>query len=124
MEAKQLRIGNLVQDFECEPYIFEIEKISKEWIVYRKGSIKTREATPIPLTEEWLIRFNFERQDNNWNMLCICNDWTYLYWEKLAGVQLSINKHSIMLPHIQYVHQFQNLYHSLCGEELILKEQQ
>ena len=73
---------------------------------------------PIPITEEWLLKFGFERQDNNWKRLCICNDWTYLYWERLAGFELSVNKHSIMLPHIKYVHQLQNFIYCLTGEKL------
>ena len=73
---------------------------------------------PIPLTEEWLLKFGFEKQENNWKRICICNDWTYLYWERLAGLEVSVNKHSIMLPHINSVHQLQNLYYALTNEEL------
>ncbi len=73
---------------------------------------------PIPLTEEWLFEFGFEKKENNWKQLCICNDWTYIYWERLAGVELSVNKYSVMLTHIKYVHQLQNLYFALTGEEL------
>jgi hypothetical protein len=73
---------------------------------------------PIPLTDEWIKKFGFERQDNNWKTLCICNDWTYLHWERLAGLELSVNKHSVMLSHIIYVHQLQNIYFDLTGVEL------
>ena len=51
----------MIFDHECEPYIFEVEQISKYvgselWIRYRNDSIKTKTAEGIPLTEEWLQR--------------------------------------------------------------------
>lgn len=76
----------------------------------------------VPLTDEWLNRFGFEKQKNNWWKLLICNEWSFLYWERLAGTELSVNKHSIMLPHIQYVHQLQNLFFCLFGEELKINQ--
>jgi hypothetical protein len=73
---------------------------------------------PIPLTEEWLLKFGFAKTENGWLALDICNDWSYLYWERLAGLELSVNKYQITMPHIKYVHQLQNLYFALTGEEL------
>jgi hypothetical protein len=75
---------------------------------------------PIPLTEEWLKRFGFK-----WCGLISKGRFLTLYtpcgkalvykdsYIKFVGV-------TIETP-IQYVHQLQNLYFTLTGEELILK---
>ena len=82
-----------------------------------------REDKGILITDAWIMKFGFESRDNNWKRLCVCNDWTYLYWERLAGLVLSVNNHSVMLPHIKYVHQLQNFYYSLTNSELKFKPQ-
>ena len=118
--VQELRIGNIVIDpqhyggetqieIDCINYTSE----TKQWY----HSLK-----PIPLTEEWLLKLGFEKQENGWKKLCICNDWTYLYWERLAGLELSVNKHSVMLPHINHIHQLQNLYFALTGQELTINK--
>lgn len=131
IKGKDLRLGNLVKDRgEKLIRIDFLEHIQDGYdtkfgqLVFLEGAEVhpmteySDYALPIPITEDWIIRFGFEKQDNNWKRLCICNDWTYLYWERLAGFELSINKHSVMLPHIKYVHQLQNFIFCLTGEEL------
>lgn len=135
MKATDLRIGNLVTDefYDSFNTILKVESINEfgiNLIIEDDGNypeIASRWIEPeltfdklrgIPLTEEWLLKFGFEKQKNNWKRICICNDWTYLYWERLAGLEVSVNKHSIMLPHINSVHQLQNLYYALTNEEL------
>ena len=118
MKATDLRIGNLV----LRKDLFDNKQKFKETIVCHNAITacypNNDNFQPIPLTEEWLLKFGFEKQENNWKRICICNDWTYLYWERLAGLEVSVNKHSIMLPHINSVHQLQNLYYALTNEEL------
>ena len=43
-------------------------------------------------------------------------------WEKFARLTLSINGNIMYLVHIKYVHQLQNLYFALTGEELVFTE--
>jgi hypothetical protein len=78
--------------------------------------------TPIPLTEEWLMRMGFEKRENGWNKLDICDEFCDLYYEYLSGVHLCVGGQHICLPHIKFVHQIQNIYHALTGEELEIKE--
>lgn len=71
---------------------------------------------PIPLTEEWLIKFGFEWNHGDW----IINDVRISECEENEGetvfkIQLS---HSIE-KQIEHVHQLQNLYFSLTNEELL-----
>ncbi len=132
IKGKDLRLGNLVKDrgekvirIDFLGHIQDGYNTKFGQLVFLEGTEVhpmteySDYAIPIQITDEWIIRFGFERQDNSWKRLCICNDWTYLYWERLAGFELSVNKHSIMLPKILYVHQLQNFYYSLTGEELV-----
>ena len=126
--ANELRIGNLVFEPECEPHYFPVEEIRKYigyelWVYYRHGSIKTKSPEPIPLTEEWLVRFGFDKSERR-------TDWDYKL--PISGINLysRFNKEwyfeldGIYLgSKPKYVHQLQNLYCSLTGEELTLREE-
>lgn len=123
LQANEFRIGNLVK---YEGNVYAIDSISKEFptlntMEFGIGVVDWNNIEPVPLAEELLVKVGFEKQKNNWKKLTICNDWTNIFWESLAGIEISVNKHSIMLPHINYVHQLQNLYFTLTNEELTLQ---
>ena len=112
MNARELRIGNLVYE-DDNNVVLEID----EWDLTNIGTIK-----PIPLTEEWLVKFGFG------------------YWEDVdewyspdIDATLRINHYynnkvkngffeSDYGVDIKHVHQLQNLYRALTGEELTIKE--
>jgi len=108
MKPEELRIGNWV-------YMFGSTSVCS------KVNIKSIEfydlMEPIPLTEEWLERFGFEF-DGEW--------WDYLNF----GINIRQNRCSESLgefgfnyyPIPKYVHQLQNLYYALTGEELEIKD--
>lgn len=131
MNIQDLRIGNLINQNNTLTWVYHLDIGGKTFckindITIHKKTFIHRDSnelifSPIPLTEEWLVKFGFDKQENNWKKLTICNDWTNIFWESLAGIEISVNKHSIMLPHINYVHQLQNLYFTLTNEELTLK---
>lgn len=107
MKATELRIGNWIQDEENTHYQVEVEDI--ENLNYYEKYQET--MFPIPLTEEWLVKFGFEYSDLNgdsglWKIPPFqiygkCNQFIYDY-------RLDVN----------YVHQLQNLYFALTYEEL------
>lgn len=112
MKSNELRIGNFVlQDNELIAGI-----VSNTLHKFSIGQIYLQ---PIPLTEEWLLKLGFERQENNWKTLNL--HFATISWERLAGTALSFEKESIYLPHIKFIHQLQNLYFTLTGEELTIK---
>lgn len=102
MKATELRIGNWINHNNLgKIYIdgisphcndFKIDNVF-EW-VYLKN------CEPILLTEEWLLRFRFD--NNHW-----ATKWI------LTKIPIPTG--------IEYVHQLQNLYFALTGEELTLK---
>jgi hypothetical protein len=72
----------------------------------------------IPLTEEWLEKFGFNKPGHSWNGdIFHLSEWDDypLNWF------VALNKNGAMLVEkLKYVHQLQNLYFSITGEELKL----
>ena len=77
---------------------------------------------PIPLTEEWLIKLGFEKLTDSKDGF---KNTTYTYTKGISfivyfdGVRLSTNFWMGNEKH--YIHQLQNLFYVLSGEELMLK---
>lgn len=132
MKANELRIGNWVfyqgENWTVEqinrftPYYLRTEDgevLMEHNVFYSEDSIK-----PIPLTEEWLERFGFECLGSG--LVWGTKDWQKLpiIVDTLSNVFLvgdgneSVNEY---LCDTEYVHQLQNLYFALTGEELEIK---
>lgn len=122
MEAKELRIGNLVY-YENDKVTEEISTTNLIFIEYwnlNKGKNKTEPENrykPIPLTEEWLFKFGFELNNKGWSKDNI--DYFIEYNDNIFDV-VAYSFYYI-IAQIKYVHQLQNLYFALTGKELILK---
>lgn len=117
MKSNELRIGNWYDENGTQRQVTPniIEEI---WVSERKW------VEPITLTEEWLVRFGFEETSRygkylefNINTdreqsfrLPICKHSDKDYWYILRGS-----------AKVKYIHQLQNLYFALTGEELRLK---
>lgn len=73
------------------------------------SNLEYKDVTPIPLTEEWLLKWFGE-------------DGVGCYAEENNMVELFLNNGDYLIPknRLQYVHQLQNLYFALTGEELTL----
>jgi uncharacterized protein YukJ len=73
---------------------------------------------PIPITEEWLLKFGFTRIKSK---TTYCDDGFIDVWNKDGfllddkGVLIEYTENFVR---IYYVHQLQNLYFALQGEEL------
>ena len=80
--------------------------------------IDTREVEPIYLNEDWLLKFGFkpaEFHDFLYKNIFIINYGGKYYRAYLDGkTRIDVE--------LKYVHQLQNLIHSICGEELKIKE--
>jgi hypothetical protein len=132
MKAEDLRIGNLVMD-NAKVKIVTSGMISN-WDIIKKdyGGYK-----PIPLTEEWLVRFGFEKnKENRW--MTEKSRYALFYFEYYAtgeehcmwrieyrDTDYGKNEYKDCQQfgdRIKHVHQLQNLYFALTGEELTLNE--
>lgn len=104
MKAQELRIGNLTEQGQVKT-------------IYERGihvgfgrCFEFNDLKPIPLTEEWLLKFGYDLITENHyaisgHLIWICND------------LFICDKNGIILKH---VHQLQNLYFALNREELKL----
>jgi hypothetical protein len=141
MNSRELRIGNLLRDniSKTELEVIELtnEDIKTYVIVRSKFPLKDGwEIEPIPLTEEWLLRFGFERSECG--KICVKKYYLNRVPEKEYSIELMIfSDHiscwvsslelesnyveEIMTKPIHYLHQLQNLYFALTGEELTIK---
>jgi hypothetical protein len=119
MEANELRIGNYVK----MPNLIKPIKVSI--IDTTQNSTKTK-AQPIPLTEEWLLNFGFELLYTGKfrKVYDFSKDLRFGYQDNygLANIESSVTFVGNSFKHIKYVHQLQNLYFALTGNELIFKD--
>ena len=78
----------------------------------------------IPLTEEWLLKFGFVNKNFNYIIdndrfefsMMFYDSWNIYYKEKE-----SFGRDEINLTGFWKIHELQNLFFALCGEELTLK---
>ncbi len=104
MKASELRIGNLVN------YCNKISVLNAE--LFLQLLKYTTPFEPIPLTEEWLLKFGFEHLGSS---RFDFKRFTYYLYDG------SFYNQSSRLSTIKYVHQLQNLYFALTNEELTIK---
>ena len=123
MEAKELRIGNLV---ECDGNILEVIRISKDVINYetviKSKGLQTNSGrkVPIPITEEWLLKFGFIK-DMAWTYsIELINNNRLVYYLGEKGWSIGHKNYSDF-TNLIYIHEVQNLYFAITGTELKLK---
>ena len=75
---------------------------------------------PIPLTEEWLLKFGFEEKSKSKNFY-LGNFRFHISKPANYDGFIFCDGYDVITDRIKYVHQLQNLYFALIGEELILK---
>lgn len=119
MKASELRIGNWVKVDDLP-----IEQVTLDMFATLFRAQRTISLFEgVPITEEWLLKFGFVKLNHTYSLGQIRIDW--------------FNKNTMMRIHgqddnyiqtlieienkFQHVHQLQNLYFALTGEELIIK---
>jgi len=133
MKASDLRLVNLVN----YRIVDELDE-RKEWLevstidyddlrILEIENENNQDYQPIKLTEEWLLKFGFNKLENDiptyykfFGDLILDNyefsfniyvDWRLNYFITVFGRKITI----------KYVHQLQNLYSALTDEELIFR---
>jgi hypothetical protein len=125
MKANELRIGNLV----LIPY----NKSNKQEGFYEVtisalglfgAYITPEDYEPIPLTEEWLLKFGFidlnERCGLN-GIYSIIGKRGNINIETMSYCEIDYEGSVNDIVKIEYVHELQNLFYALNKEELIIK---
>ena len=135
IEAKELRIGNWIYDSE-ENNNFQVEEIKNingfHYTCYRKKSIKALRVEGLTLTEDILLKCGFQYcGDREWIVKKILDNSEICFslMEEFVTDNFGIYKADDDMNNggwfypkkTLYLHQVQNLYWCLCGEELEIK---
>jgi hypothetical protein len=127
MKANEIRLGNLVT---YDGRVFEIDTIAKEFptlntIEFGIGVVDWMNINSIPLTEEWLIKFGFgdARITNRLYTRKKTDGFYGFYINKETMSYCTFDYEGTIddIIKIEYVHQLQNLYFAVTGEELTMK---
>ena len=135
MKVTELRINNLVN---YGVNVVPIKSIHTESFLKNEVSVYVElneklsnyclnidEITPIPLTEEWLLKFGFEKEVDR---IDIFTKQRLRIWKGYNGKSLCYlvdedNENGYYLKDIEYIHQLQNLFYALTEEELSYDKQ-
>ena len=124
LKAKELRIGNYVEyriedELDSRKEWWEVTVIDSDDINWlEKESPESTDYRPIPITEEWLLNFGFKKLVNNFSFL---ENSIYSIEKEKKDWQVYYSSNDRML-NIKYIHQLQNLFYCLCGEELTFSD--
>lgn len=114
MKVEELRIGNWYHWYaEGKNYEYQVKGIDLVW--------NWENFQEIPLTEEWLVKFGFEFTDwlGDWLGSWDLKDGCFGLLKNANGTFIFESKSGT--SEIHFVHQLQNLYFALKGEELTVK---
>jgi hypothetical protein len=135
IKAKEIRIGNYITEVTAfDGFYASVVSIGVDTCIYGVGyTALFDKLAPIPLTEKWLLDFGFiKSKDNYGNTYHILDSngfeciFTISHWNRVDKSSKWYNKWNtkglLKGNRLQYVHQLQNLYFALTGEELTLKK--
>ena len=117
MKAEELRIGNIIKFSESDEIFLAYEIMPSGFRVRNKNEdtwIEEWQFEGIEITQDWLVKFGFLKMNSTW-WTCYKN--TNFRMSISFDLELSGNWTGIR---IKYVHQLQNLFYALTGEELSL----
>jgi len=123
LEAKDLRIGNKVDLYGS------IATIQRD--DFKGIGIAVDKGKPIPLTEDWFIKFNLDKREiltafDPYNVYSIRNDFDVFCFMDAAGNCLiygdCIASEDFFIIKCDTVHEFQNIFKVLVGKELTINE--
>jgi len=139
MKASELKVGSTYLSTKFRtPVICEMADM---WEIYARAEGATPGENeidsvfePIPLTEEWLIKFGAEKSNDEYGGFFLPkHNGTRLrikYAERYIGeskvkcwsIFFGIGRYGGFYVQADHVHQLQNLYFALTGEELTIKQ--
>lgn len=125
IKANELRTGNLVLFNGKVVKISEVGRLTIEVEINELKYLycKIEDLKPIPLTEEWLLKFGWGKGEydteyvDNVSLKQECL--SYNVGAKMFCIET--NGDIMEIKHIRYVHQLQNIFYCLTGQELELK---
>jgi hypothetical protein len=117
MEAKELRIGNLIYKSNVfKPLEINVIEVSQLPLDSKKDGTKYE---PILITEEWLLKFGFDKEGEWYTKKCWPFNISYFLNTVRRTTTIGCDQeYKIDFTLVENVHQLQNLYFALTGQEL------
>ena len=134
MKASELRLGNLI--FGVSDRVETVTAIGMDSITSYAGKLvdckmlaHESECNPIPITEQWLLKFGFKHGATPKYRYIVfrigATSESYIYCNEVKeGLDCGICIHeydetylTTPMGYIKHVHQLQNLYFALTGED-------
>lgn len=118
MKTNELRLNNYVLETE------QVVLLSTNYDLFKCLVNVDREIgyKPIPLTEEWLLKFGFKKVGINFELNSIVI-WYSSYEKCFVWRFMNVGEDADRKVRLDYLHQLQNLYFALTGEELTIKSE-
>lgn len=112
MKLQDLRIGNWFVGFDNKPFIWSVD----DFKLLESADISEIVKHPIKITEQLLVKCGFIEVENS-TMSTTYEKSGFIYNKRVNtwyywGVPINI----------KYLHELQNLYYNIIGEELRVKE--
>ncbi len=133
LKVEDLKIGNYI--FDNSGRIVQYHGLTEDWnkaiLNYAKGSgiYKNNfdEISPIPITEKWLLKLGFEPDEiyknfNSFNLYKLECEGNIFKLEIQPCNEVSIHIDCTFIRSLKYIHELQNLYHAITGNELKIKD--
>ena len=125
MKVEELRVGNIINP--------RSNAVVSAWELYqmsiRRNTGETETNEPIPLDKEWIEKFGFEFQEHESPLgmkLYVNNNWSFCLLEEFGIFSYAETQGEdyeyFEVKCVRTVHQLQNLYYALTGEELTINE--
>ena len=125
METRELRINNIITQYRMETRVFMLSFEIDDNIHVNGESPESCE--PIPLTEDWMAKLGLNSVvSGEWEIRISKGARLFvdMHYGKKDGYSCGLETmtESIYIKDILYIHEAQNLFYSLTGKELTLKE--
>lgn len=130
MKANELRVGNLISHNKTTQEVISIftyiDNTPTLMCAPFERETEITEFEPIPLTEEWLGKFGFVLQtDDSDEPDNLCKTFWSIPTKDYFNFDSEFNSFihcGMELCRVDFIHQLQNLYFALTGEELTIKK--
>jgi hypothetical protein len=128
MNAKELRVGNLIRPVFNGTNSAQTPFVVTGMFIQQCHSLELREGGPdmghegIPLTEIWFLRSGFIPYYRDEKRINFRHPKSMLTLEYVDGVCWMVFAGETLSDGIKYVNQLQNLFYALTGQELTLND--